>query len=285
MVASKKILDGKKLAKKIRGDVKNEIMEIKEKKGIVPGLSVIIVGDDPASSTYVAKKEKAAEKLGINSKIYRLPESTTESHLLSIIQRLNSEDSVDGILVQLPLPDHISKEKIISAISPEKDVDGFHTTNAGKMFQNKSTLLPCTPYGVIKLLESKNISLEGKHVVIVGASDIVGKPMAMLALNRMATITICHIATQDLAYHTRQADVLIVAVGKVNLITADMVKEGAIVVDVGINRSEDRLVGDVDFEDVGKKAELISPVPGGVGPMTIAMLMHNTLMAMKERRG
>ncbi|WP_353892374.1 bifunctional methylenetetrahydrofolate dehydrogenase/methenyltetrahydrofolate cyclohydrolase FolD [Proteinivorax hydrogeniformans] len=285
MIASKNLLDGKSLAKKIRGEVKEEILDIKKSKGITPGLTVIIVGEDPASQAYVSKKEKAAKKLGINSKIFRLPETTSEDHLLKLIHRLNNEQTVDGILVQLPLPDHIDKEKVIDAISPEKDVDGFHTINAGKMFLNKDTLLPCTPYGVLKLLESEDVSLEGKHVVVVGASDIVGKPMAMLALNQMATITICHIATKDLAYHTRQADIIIVAVGKVNLITEEMVKDGAVVVDVGINRLEDRLVGDVDFENVSKKASLITPVPGGVGPMTIAMLMYNTLLAMKERRG
>lgn len=278
------ILDGKNLASKIEVQIKEEVENL-AKENITPGLAVILVGNDPASSAYVNMKAKACNRTGIYSIKHEMPENISEDSLLQTIAMLNQNPNIDGILVQLPLPKHISSTKVLEAIAPHKDVDGFHPFNMGRILANLDGFTPATPLGVLTLLESYNIPLQGKNVVIVGASNIVGKPLATLFLNENATITLCHIYTQNLAEHTKKADILCVGVGKVNLITQEMVKEGAIVVDIGINRLEDsRLVGDVDFENVSKKASFITPVPGGVGPMTIASLLQNTIKAAKLRK-
>ena len=278
------ILDGKNLASKIEVQIKEEVENL-AKENITPGLAVILVGNDPASSAYVNMKAKACNRTGIYSIKHEMPENISEDSLLQTIAMLNQNPNIDGILVQLPLPKHISSTKVLEAIAPHKDVDGFHPFNMGRILANLDGFTPATPLGVLTLLKSYNIPLQGKNVVIVGASNIVGKPLATLFLNENATITLCHIYTQNLAEHTKKADILCVGVGKVNLITQEMVKEGAIVVDIGINRLEDsRLVGDVDFENVSKKASFITPVPGGVGPMTIASLLQNTIKAAKLRK-
>jgi len=275
------ILDGKKLSQKIKAEVKKEVEELK-KEGIVPGLAVILVGNDPASQTYVNMKHKACNEVGIKSIVYRLDENIGEEELLKKIDEINENSSIHGLLVQLPLPKHIDTTKILERVSPKKDVDGFHPYNMGRLVEGLDTFAPCTPLGVMELFKEYNIDLYGKDVCVVGASNIVGKPMWALLVNEMATVDICHIATKDLAAHTKRADIVIVGVGKPNLITADMVKEGVIVVDIGINKLENgKLVGDVDFENVSKKASFITPVPGGVGPMTIAMLLKNTIKAAK----
>jgi len=275
------ILDGKKLSQKIKAEVKKEVEELK-KEGIVPGLAVILVGSDPASQTYVNMKYKACNEVGIKSIVYRLDENIGEEELLKKIDEINEDSSIHGLLVQLPLPKHIDTTKILERVSPKKDVDGFHPYNMGRLVEGLDTFAPCTPLGVMELFKEYNIDLYGKDVCVVGASNIVGKPMWALLVNEMATVDICHIATKDLAAHTKRADIVIVGVGKPNLITADMVKEGVIVVDIGINKLENgKLVGDVDFENVSKKASFITPVPGGVGPMTIAMLLKNTIKAAK----
>lgn len=284
---SAQIIDGFEIARQERERVARETALLKE-KGITPCLAVILVGENPASVSYVTGKEKTLAEVGMKDKSIRLPESTTEQELLKIIDELNNDKSVHGILVQLPLPKHIDEEKVIMAISPEKDVDGFHPVSVGNMMIGKKSYLPCTPHGVLVLLKTMNIETNGKHAVIVGRSNIVGKPLAILLARKEAnsTVTICHTGTKDIASFTKQADILIAAVGRPNTITADMVKPGATVIDVGVNRIPDdtkksgfRLVGDVDFDAVKEVASFITPVPRGVGPMTIAMLMHNTLEA------
>lgn len=264
----------------IRDNIEAELKEMVAKLDKKPCLAVIQVGDNQASNVYVRNKERACERVGIDTKTYKLPEDTTEEELLDLINVLNHDSEKNGILVQLPLPKHINVTKVLETILPIKDVDGFHYSNVGKMFLGLDTLLPCTPHGIMKMLEYIEADIEGKHAVVVGASDIVGKPMAQLLLQEGATVTQCHIKTKDLAFHTKQADILVVAVGKEKLITVDMVKEGAIVIDVGINRNaEGKLCGDVDFENVKEKVSAISPVPKGVGAMTVAMLLYNTLKA------
>lgn len=270
------LLDGKKIAGEIREDVARRTEELK-RRGVVPGLSVILVGEDPASKVYVGQKEKACRETGFKSDLLRLPETTTQAELLSLIGRLNGDPSVHGILVQLPLPAGIDPEAVIAAIDPGKDVDGFHPVNIGHLVSGVGGMVPCTPLGIVRMLESYRIPLAGKHAVVVGRSSIVGKPLAHLLLARDCTVTICHSRTPDLGYFTRQADILVAAVGRPRLIKADMVKPGAVVVDVGINRLETGLVGDVDFDAVREIAGWITPVPGGVGPLTIAMLLENTL--------
>ncbi|AZO95646.1 bifunctional methylenetetrahydrofolate dehydrogenase/methenyltetrahydrofolate cyclohydrolase FolD [Halocella sp. SP3-1] len=275
------LIDGKAIAEEIRNEYKERVKEFAG-EGRKPGLTVVLVGDDPASQTYVKFKERAATELGISSKIVRLSQNINQQELLELIDRLNLDDGVDGILVQLPLPEHINEKVIIEAIAPTKDVDGFHPINTGRLFsgqQNRTRFDACTPMGVIELLDRKGITIEGKKAVVVGRSIIVGKPVAHLLLERNATVTICHSRTANLAAETRQADILIAAVGRPNLITADMVKEGVVVIDVGTNRVNGKLTGDVAFDEVKEKAAYITPVPGGVGPMTIAMLMKNTIKA------
>ena len=278
------LIDGKELSQKIRKNVKKEI-EILESVGVTPGLAVILVGDDPASKTYVSMKEKACEEAGIYSIVHKMPTSISQEKILEILDMINKNDYIDGILVQLPLPKHIDTDEIINAINPRKDVDGFHPFNVGRLVSGLDSFVPCTPLGVMKMFDEYDIDVKGKDVCVVGASNIVGKPMLNLLLNAGATVDICHIFTKDLKAHTKEADIIIVGVGKPNLIKEDMVKEGAIVIDIGINRLESgKLVGDVDFENVAPKCSHITPVPGGVGPMTIAMLLENTLKAAKNRK-
>ncbi|QNO16159.1 bifunctional methylenetetrahydrofolate dehydrogenase/methenyltetrahydrofolate cyclohydrolase FolD [Alkalicella caledoniensis] len=276
------LIDGKLIAKKVRGDIQKRVDKLKE-KGVTPGLAVVLVGHDPASQAYVGMKEKTCIKLGIHSEVYRLAEETTQEELLGLITKLNNDPKINGILVQLPLPKHIDEGKVLDTIDPEKDVDGFHSINVGNLVIGKDAFVPCTPYGVIVMLEESGVELTGKHVVVVGRSNIVGKPVATLALQRHATVTIAHSRTKNLPEITRQADILIVAVGRANMITKEMVREGTVVIDVGINRVETGLVGDVDFEGVKEVAAQITPVPGGVGPMTITMLMHNTVLSAERR--
>ncbi|EAH5708786.1 bifunctional methylenetetrahydrofolate dehydrogenase/methenyltetrahydrofolate cyclohydrolase FolD [Campylobacter jejuni] len=278
------LLDGKALSAKIKEELKEKNQFLKS-KGIESCLAVILVGDNPANQTYVKSKAKACEECGIKSLVYHLNENTTQNELLALINTLNHDDSVHGILVQLPLPDHICKDLILESIISSKDVDGFHPINVGYLNLGlESGFLPCTPLGVMKLLKAYEIDLEGKDAVIIGASNIVGRPMATMLLNAGATVSVCHIKTKDLSLYTRQADLIIVAAGCVNLLRSDMVKEGVIVIDVGINRLESgKIVGDVDFEEVSKKSSYITPVPGGVGPMTIAMLLENTVKSAKNR--
>ncbi|HED4686166.1 TPA: bifunctional methylenetetrahydrofolate dehydrogenase/methenyltetrahydrofolate cyclohydrolase FolD [Campylobacter jejuni] len=278
------LLDGKALSAKIKEELKEKNQFLKS-KGIESCLAVILVGDNPASQTYVKSKAKACEECGIKSLVYHLNENITQNELLALINTLNHDGSVHGILVQLPLPDHICKDLILESIISSKDVDGFHPINVGYLNLGlESGFLPCTPLGVMKLLKAYEIDLEGKDAVIIGASNIVGRPMATMLLNAGATVSVCHIKTKDLSLYTRQADLIIVAAGCVNLLRSDMVKEGVIVVDVGINRLESgKIVGDVDFEEVSKKSSYITPVPGGVGPITIAMLLENTVKSAKNR--
>lgn len=277
-----KIIDGKALAQQIRDEVAQEIKQT----GITPGLAVVLVGEDPASKTYVGMKEKACRAAGINSVVHRMGHEATQDELMALISKLNEDKAVHGILVQLPLPRHLDQMAVFGAIKREKDVDGFHPMNIGLMNLGlDGALLPCTPAGVMEMLKSIHYPLKGKHVVVVGRSNVVGKPMSTLTLLADATVTITHRYTENLAHYTRQADVLIVAVGKVNLITKDMVKPGAVVIDVGTNKVGDRLVGDVDYEAVSEIASYITPVPGGVGPMTIALLLQNTLQAAKMQHG
>jgi len=277
------ILDGKALAAKIRKKAADDVAALKN-KGVTPGLAVVLVGDDPASHTYVKMKERACEETGIYSIVHKMPIDISEEKILETIAMMNQNPNIDGILIQLPLPAHIDTQKVLDAVSPEKDVDGFHPCNVGNLVLDIDCFAPCTPLGVMKLLDEYDINPKGLDACVVGASNIVGKPMMHLLLNRFATVDICHIHTKDLAAHTSRADLLIVGVGKENLITADMVKEGAIVVDIGINKTaEGKIVGDVDFEHVAPKCSYITPVPGGVGPMTIAMLLVNTITAAKRR--
>jgi methylenetetrahydrofolate dehydrogenase (NADP+)/methenyltetrahydrofolate cyclohydrolase len=273
------IIDGTALSKKLRADVTSRTAALKA-KGITPGLAVILVGDNPASQVYVRNKVKACHDSGLHSVLENHPASLTEVALLARIEALNRDPSIHGILVQLPLPEHIDAQKVIEAIAPAKDVDGFHIASAGALMTGMPGFWPCTPYGCMKMLESISCDLKGKHAVVIGRSNIVGKPMALMLLQKNATVTICHSATQDLKAITLQADVIVAAVGKRNLLTADMVKPGAVVLDVGMNRNEQgKLCGDVDFDGVAQVAGYITPVPGGVGPMTITMLLVNTLEA------
>ncbi|NLT96334.1 MAG: bifunctional methylenetetrahydrofolate dehydrogenase/methenyltetrahydrofolate cyclohydrolase FolD [Clostridia bacterium] len=274
-----KIINGKEIASTVRKNIKEQVDRLKE-SGLTPGLAVILVGTDPASQVYVGSKEKACIEVGFHSEVYRLPEETTQEELLALIQKLNTDEKIHGILVQLPLPKHLDEKVVINAISPRKDVDGFHPLNAGALFVGEKGLVPCTPKGCIHLIKETGFDLKGKKAVVVGRSNIVGKPVAMLLLNENATVTICHSRTQNLKEELLQADVVVAAVGKPNFITGDMIKEGSVVIDVGINRLENgKLVGDVDFDSAKEKAGWITPVPGGVGPMTIAMLLQNTLEA------
>ena len=276
------LIDGKLISTQIKDELKEEVAQLKE-KGIEGCLAVIQVGSDPASSVYVRNKKRACEYIGIRSLSYELPEETTEAELLELIAKLNADKSVNGILCQLPLPKHIDEDKIIDAIAPEKDVDGFSPQSVGAMVIGKPGFLPCTPAGVIQLLKRSNIDIEGKNCVVVGRSNIVGKPMAMLMLRENATVTICHSRTKDLKAVCSQADILIVAIGKPLYIDSSYVKDGAVVIDVGIHRDENnKLCGDVNFEDVAPKTSYITPVPGGVGPMTIAMLMSNCVESMRR---
>ena len=284
---SVKILGGKVFAAIIKENVRAEVRTLIDVHGIIPGLAVIIVGENPASKVYVAHKHKACMDIGIYSEVLQMPTDSTKEQLLSQIGLLNDNQKIDGILLQLPLPEHLKfhETEFLNAIHPDKDVDGFHPVNVGKLAVGQEHLVPCTPYGCIKMLELAEIGVAGKHAVIVGRSNIVGKPMANLLLTRHATVTICHSRTRDLPSITKQADILVVAIGKPNFITKDMVKPGAVVIDVGINRSADnKLVGDVDFEQVKEVAGAITPVPGGVGLLTIATLLSNTVKAVKARR-
>ena len=282
-----RIIDGKKVAQDIRAEIKTRIVELKA-RGVIPGLGVILVGDDPASRSYVTAKEEACKEIGMFSDDNRLPASTSQKDLVSLINRMNGDPGIHGILVQLPLPKHLNESEALRSVIPEKDVDGFHPVNVGKMVIGEKCFLPCTPHGVVQLLARSGVKISGSHVVVVGRSNIVGKPVANMLLqkkeNANATVTICHTGTKDIGYFTRQADIVIVAAGRPKTLTAGMVKDGVVVIDVGVNRIEDktkksgfRLVGDVDFESVKEKASLITPVPGGVGPMTITMLLYNTL--------
>lgn len=279
------IISGTQLASQIKSNVAQQISQYVAQGKRAPGLAVILVGADPASQVYVGSKRKSCAEIGIASKSYDLPETTTEQALLELIEELNQDAEVNGILVQLPLPKHIDSTKVIEQISPEKDVDGFHPYNVGRLCQRIPTLRACTPYGVMKLLETTGISFYGKHAVIVGASNIVGRPMALELLLAGCTVTVTHRFTEDLASHIRQADILVVAVGKPKFIKGEWIKEGAVVVDVGINRLEGKLVGDVEFDVAAQRASYITPVPGGVGPMTVAMLMQNTLSAYEKQQG
>ncbi len=277
-----KLIDGKVISASVKERVKEEVAVLKE-RGITTGLAVIIVGEDPASKVYVSNKKKACEALGIISEEYALPEDTTQEELLSLIDELNKKPSINGILCQLPLPRHLDEQAVINAILPEKDVDAFHPQNVGKIMLGEYDFVPCTPAGIMEMLAYENIDITGKTCVVIGRSNIVGKPMGMLLLHKNGTVTICHSRTKNLAEVCKEADILVAAVGRPNFVTADMVKEGAVVIDVGINRVDGKLVGDVDFEAVKDKCEAITPVPGGVGPMTIAMLMQNTLTAAKKQ--
>lgn len=277
------LLDGKKLSNKIKLEVKAEV-ETLQKDGITPGLAVVLVGQDAASAAYVKMKEKACEDVGIYSIAHKMPESISQEKILEIIHMMNNNPNIDGILVQLPLPPQIDTTSILEAIDPKKDVDGFHPYNVGRVVAGLDGYIPATPYGVMELLKEYDIDPQGKDVCVVGASNIVGKPMATLMLNAHATVDICHIYTKDLKEHTKKADIICVGVGKRNLITEDMIKDGAIVVDIGVNRTEEgKLVGDVDFENVAPKCSYITPSPGGVGPMTIAMLLKNTVKSALKR--
>ena len=274
------IMDGKKVSQETKKEIIRKTKEFKDRTGVVPGLASVLVGNDPASEIYVRNKRRACGKCGMHSEEYNLPEEITEDELLSLIEQLNLDKKIHGILVQLPLPPHIDSTKVIRKLSPDKDVDGFHPENMGKLFQGEPNLISCTPYGIEKLLDYYNIEIVGKHVVVIGKSNIVGKPAAAVLLNRDATVTIAHLESKDLESITKIADILVIAIGDPQFIKKEMIKDGAVVIDVGINRNEDgKIVGDVDFEDVKKKASYITPVPGGVGPMTIAMLLWNTLEA------
>lgn len=276
------IIDGKTLAAKIRTNLKIDCENLK-KKGINPKLAVIMVGDNQASKVYVKNKSKACEDVGIDYEEFLLGDDTTQKELIDLIEKLNNRDDVTGILLQSPIPSHLDINEAFRTISPEKDVDGFNPINVGKLVLNQKTFVSCTPYGIMKMFEAYNINLEGKDVVVIGRSNIVGKPSAQCCLNKNATVTICHSKTKDLKKYTQNADIIIIAIGKSRFLKEDMVKKGAVIIDVGINRGEDgKITGDVDFENVCKKASYITPVPGGVGPMTIAMLMNNVIKASKE---
>jgi methylenetetrahydrofolate dehydrogenase (NADP+) / methenyltetrahydrofolate cyclohydrolase len=289
------IISGTETAKQIREELKQEITELKEKHNLIPGLATVLVGEDPASQVYVGAKEKTSLALGIYSERHDLPAETTEEDLLTLVDKLNKDPKIHGILVQLPLPKHINETRVLYAIDPKKDVDGFHPVNVGKLMIGEPDYLPCTPHGIQQLLIRSGVKTDGAEVVVVGRSNIVGKPIANILLQKKeganATVTVCHTRTKDMAFHTKRADILIVAAGKPKAITGDMVKEGAVVIDVGVNRigktaeGKDILCGDVDFDTVKEKAKAITPVPGGVGPMTITMLMLNTVRAAKLAAG
>ena len=282
---SGQIISGKSISDAIKSELQQQVTELVQ-RGVKPGLAVVIVGENPASQVYVRNKAKTCVQLGMHSEVHELPEATTEADLLSLINDLNKNNNIHGILVQLPLPKHIHEQHVLDAIDPAKDVDGFHPVQVGNMVIGNRSYLPCTPHGVIEMLKRSNIEMAGKHAVIVGRSNIVGKPVAMLLLRENATVSICHSRTPDLAAITKQADILVVAIGRPEAITAEHVKPGAVVIDVGINRTEDgRLVGDVDFASVQPISSHITPVPGGVGPMTITMLMVNTLDAARTLNG
>ncbi len=279
-----KIIDGKKIAGDLRARIQKETQELIAQTGKVPGLATVLVGEDPASAVYVRSKNKTCADLGFKSFEHKLSADTSEEELLGLIQNLNDNPEVNGILVQLPLPDQINSQKVLEAVDPAKDVDGFHPTNVGRLVTGDARLIPCTPAGIIALLDESKIDIAGKHAVVLGRSNIVGKPVAFLLLQRHATVTICHSRTPDLASVAASADILVAAVGRAGFVTGDMVKEGAAVIDVGINRVDGKLTGDVAYEEAAEKAAYITPVPGGVGPMTIAMLMNNTLIAFKARQ-
>ncbi len=279
-----KIIDGKAISAAIRQEIAEEVAKMKAEKGRVPGLAVIIVGQDPASQVYVRNKAKDCEETGIYSEVHALPENTTEEELLALVHKLNNDDNIHGIIVQLPLPKHLNSDLIINNIDVSKDVDAFHPYNVGKIMIGDYELLPCTPAGVMALLERSNIDVAGKNCVVVGRSNIVGKPQAMMLLHKNGTVTVCHSKTKDLADKCREADILVVAIGRAKFITGDMIKEGAVVIDVGMCRDENgKLCGDVDYESAEKKASYITPVPGGVGPMTRVMLLQNTMTAAKKK--
>ena len=280
------IIDGRKVSEDTRKIISENVGKLKSDTGIVPGLAAVLVGDNSASEIYVRNKRKACEKVGIYSEEHRLPAETTESELLTLVEELNNNNKIHGILVQLPLPDHINEANILRSVAPLKDVDGFHPENVGLLVSGNPRFVSCTPYGILKMLDYYKIEIKGKEAVIVGRSNIVGKPVSMLLLHRHATITICHSRTRDLKSVTRRADILVAAIGRANMITEDMVKEGAVVIDVGINRKDDgKLTGDVDFDSVKEKASYITPVPVGVGPMTITMLLWNTLESARMTSG
>jgi methylenetetrahydrofolate dehydrogenase (NADP+)/methenyltetrahydrofolate cyclohydrolase len=290
-----KIIDGKEIARQIREELAVEIRQLKE-KGIVPGLGVILVGDDPASRSYVTAKDKACHEIGIFSDDNRLPADATQAQLLALIRKMNADPKINGILVQLPLPKHLNESEVLLTIDPDKDIDGFHPTNVGRMVVGEKAFLPCTPHGVLQMLVRSGVKTEGAHAVIVGRSNIVGKPLANMLMAKgplgNATVTVCHTKTKNIAHYTRQADIVIAAAGRPNTVTADMIREGAVVIDVGVNRIEDatkkagfRLVGDADFDGCMAKASMITPVPGGVGPMTITMLLYNTVESARRASG
>ncbi|MFO7831351.1 MAG: bifunctional methylenetetrahydrofolate dehydrogenase/methenyltetrahydrofolate cyclohydrolase FolD [Desulfuromonadaceae bacterium] len=277
------LIDGKALAAQMREQLAQSVVEL-EQKGVVPGLAVVLVGDDPASRVYVSMKEKACAKAGIFSDEHRLPAETSQEELLALVDKLNNDPRIDGILVQLPLPEHIDEDAVITSIATEKDVDGFHPESVGRLVTGNPTFKSCTPYGVMKMLESINYDLNGKEVVVVGRSNIVGKPLALMCLAENATVTVCHSRTQDLPGHVKRADVVIAAVGRTEMVKGEWIKDGAVVIDVGINRQEDgKLLGDVEFAAASEKASYITPVPGGVGPMTITMLLENTVQSARRR--
>ncbi|MDR0267039.1 bifunctional methylenetetrahydrofolate dehydrogenase/methenyltetrahydrofolate cyclohydrolase FolD [Paenibacillus sp.] len=279
------IISGKQVSEEIRGVIAGEVQDLVV-KGVVPGLAVVLVGEDPASQVYVRNKEKACHDLGFYSEVHRLPAETSQDDLLALVDKLNQQDNIDGILVQLPLPGHIDEKAVINAIAVNKDVDGFHPVNVGNLVIGDDSLLPCTPAGVIELIKRAGISLSGKHAVVIGRSNIVGKPVSLLLQRENATVTMCHSRTTNMAEIARQADVLVVAIGRANFIDASYIKPGAVVIDVGMNRLDNgKLAGDVDFESVKEVSGPITPVPGGVGPMTITMLMQNTLLAAKRHHG
>ena len=280
------IIDGKAVSAAVKAEVAEETAKLRDEKGLKVGLAVVIVGNDPASRVYVNNKKKACEAVGFQSYEYALDESTTQEQLLDLVNVLNRDDRVNGMLVQLPLPKHIDEKAVINAISPDKDVDAFHPINVGKIMIGEYSFLPCTPAGVMRLIESTGTDITGKQCVVIGRSNIVGKPQAMLLLQKNGTVTICHSKTKNLKEICLGADILVVAIGRANFVTGDMIKEGAVVIDVGMNRLDNgKLCGDVEFESAEKKASFITPVPGGVGPMTIAMLMKNTLTAAKQQAG
>lgn len=277
------MINGKQLAEEMQQNLAEEILILRE-HGVHPGLVVMLVGEDPASQVYVRNKERASEKIGINSRVLRLPADISEKELLDLIEEYNQNDDFHGILVQLPLPKHIDADKVLLAIDPEKDVDGFHPMNIGKLFTGQPRMIPCTPYGIIKMFEAYDIQLEGKKAMVIGRSNIVGKPMAHLLLDKNATVTIGHSRTKELAAEAREADILVVAIGRGNFVTKEFIKPGAVVIDVGMNRDENgKLIGDVKFDEVAPIASYITPVPGGVGPMTITMLLFQTVQAAKRK--
>ena len=286
-----KILDGKAIAKQIQAEIKTEVAEFVEQSGVTPTLAAVLVGEDPASQVYVRNKERACKRAGLNSQLHRMSSDSTTEQVLAKVNALNDDPSVHGILVQLPLPEQVDSLLVLDAVDWRKDVDAFHPTNVGLISQGRPRFLPCTPHGIVQMLHRSGVTTEGKNVCVIGRSDIVGKPMALMLVQRSsamggemanATVTMCHSRTPDLPSVTRQADIVIAAVGRANFVTADMVKPGAVVVDVGINRTDDGLVGDVDFEAVSEIASWITPVPGGVGPLTVTMLLRNTFSAAKQ---